>query len=113
MFKRLVKMWSDWLGDRDLEIAIRKELARLGHNSKIALIRQSRLEAIERPGWVQVWSFSVEYERADGVDRLFGTARDDGRSGTKVFISSDSRDRNQQLAQWCEGLIRRVDRGIR
>ncbi len=113
MRSKWLKAWTDWLGDRDLEMAIRRELGKQNYASVTARIRQSRLEAIERPGWVQVWSFTVESTLASEPIELFGAARDDGRSGTRVFLSPSNSDRNRQLAQWCDGLIRRIDRGIR
>ncbi len=117
MLSKWINAWTGWLGDRDLELAIRRELARQQFASTTARIRRSRLEAIERPGWVQVWSFTVDTTQASRPVELFGAARDDGREhgrrGTVVFLSGESNERNRQLAEWCEGRIRRVDRGLR
>jgi hypothetical protein len=113
MLKKWLAAWNNWLGDRDLQLAIYREVARLGYADPRPAVVQARLEAIERPGWVQVWSFLVEVRREGEVTLLYGTARDDGRRGTKVVLALDNDSRNRQLALWCQGLIRRVDRGIR
>ncbi|QDT69013.1 hypothetical protein MalM25_19390 [Planctomycetes bacterium MalM25] len=114
MLKQLLESWSDWTGDKRLTQAIRRELARLGYAVNAAETREVRLTAIERPGWVQVYRFRVETVTNDENPHsrrevtLHGVSRDDGRkSRIEVLLSESLSERNQQLEDWSEGLIRR------
>lgn len=108
MLKTLLQRWSDWTGDRGLEVAIRAELRRQDLGPHSAKIREVRLIAIERPGWVQVRRFYVEAKRDGSPVMLGGVARDDGRkSKIEVLITSDTRELKQRIDAWCDGLIRR------
>lgn len=114
MFKQWAQRWSDWTGDKKLTDAIRAELRRGGWAVHSAQIRDVRLAAIERPGWVQVYRFAVEttlqtenpHHRRAAV--LLGLSRDDGRrSRIEVFLTEDEAAWRERLEQWSEGLIRR------
>ena len=109
MLKWLRQHWSDWLGDRSLEVAVRSELRRAGYAVHAAQIRRHRLVAIERPGWVQVHRFEVETRDAAGnALTLLGALRDDGRrERPAVLLTTNPAERSRQLDTWCEGLIRR------
>lgn len=109
MFRHLIERWKNWVGDAELERAIRDELVRQGFPRQGSQLRGTHLYAIQRPGYVQVWSFEVDTQRG-GLDvHLYGAARDDtrneGRQSAAVIISSDPIEVEQQLAQWSEGLI--------
>ena len=85
MLKAWLAKLSDWTGDKDLLKAIHKQLRDDGYAVNGAQIREVRLAAIQRPGWLQVYRFYVEtvtngenpHERREV--RLLGLSRDDGR----------------------------------
>ncbi|MEQ8847551.1 hypothetical protein [Botrimarina sp.] len=114
MFKQWSERWRDWTGDRRLTDAIRAELRRGGWAVHSAQIRDVRLVAIERPGWVQVYRFAVEttlhtdnpHDRRAAV--LLGLSREDGRkSRIDVLLTEDESTWRERLETWSEGLIRR------
>lgn len=113
MLKKLLQRWADWVGDRSLELAIHAELRRQEYAVHAAHVRDFRLYAIERPGWVQVHRFRVETSTRAG-DRvvLFGAIRDDGRrERPEILLSKEQNQVNQKLAAWSDGLIRHRSRG--
>lgn len=109
MLRHLINRWNNWLGDSSLERAIRDQLVRQGYPRQASQIQHARMVAIERPGWVQVWRFTVvtKHKGDDGLNEvtLFGAARDDGRCSTSVLLSTDQRLVHVRLAEWSEGLI--------
>lgn len=114
MLKQLFQRLSDWTGDTHLTKAIHAELRRGGYAVNAAEVREVRLAAIERPGWVQVYRFSVEtstnpenpHERRPVV--LLGLSRDDGRkSRIEVLLTEDEAAWRARLDAWSDGLIRR------
>lgn len=112
MFKNLLRNWSDWTGDKRLTEAIRRELRRGGYAVNASQIRQVRLAAIERPGWVQVYRFSVETETMEENPHirrkalLFGVSREDGRkSRIEVLLTEEETTYQEQLQTWSEGLL--------
>jgi hypothetical protein len=107
MLRYLLDKWQNWIGDSSLELAIRKELVRQGFPRQASRILDARMVAIQRPGWVQVWRFRVDTKQAGERVTLFGAARDDGRTGTKVLISTQLDVVEQQIHKWSEGLILR------
>ncbi|TWT98116.1 hypothetical protein Pla108_22730 [Botrimarina colliarenosi] len=117
MLKRLLKRWADWTGDKRLTDTIRAELRRLGYAVNAAQVRRVHLAAVERPGWVQIYCFTVEtrtneenpHTRRDVV--LHGVSRDDGRkSRTEMLLTEDEACWRQQLDSWSDGLILRPQR---
>ncbi|QGJ71239.1 Hypothetical protein PBC10988_29430 [Planctomycetales bacterium 10988] len=103
--------WETYVGDRDLELAIRKQLREESYGSELASIRHVRLAAVERPGWVQVYEFQIETKTKEKTPvLLFGLAHDDGRKQTKVRLFPTEEARKMQFDQWSEGLITRKRR---
>ncbi len=114
MLGGLLKRWSDWTGDKHLTKAIRRELRNEGYAVNAAEIREVRLAAIERPGWVQVYRFTVEtstHEENPHTRRpvvLLGLSREDGRkSRIEILLTEDEAVWTEKLDAWSEGLIRR------
>lgn len=114
MLKSLLERWSDWTGDTRLTQAIHAELRRGSFAVHAARVRDVRLAAIERPGWVQVYRFSVETatNEENPHDRrrvvLLGLSRDDGRrSRIDVLLTEDEGEWRERLAAWSDGLILR------
>ncbi len=103
--KNLVTRWNNWVGDRHLELAIRDRMVAQGL-PRSALIRNVRLSAIERPGWVQIYRFEVSSSDESGSPwRMLGVARDDGRASTQVRLFHNQAEADTQFATWSEGLI--------
>ncbi len=116
--KNLAQRWNDWCGDREMELAIRKHLTKEGYYGNTAQLKNVRLVAVQRPGWLQVYRFeaTVRVTPPDGSDDqpdapaeyrdLYGLVREDvrkNRSDVRVFDLAGHR--NRQFDQWSEGLI--------
>ncbi|GAB5403589.1 MAG: hypothetical protein Aurels2KO_18200 [Aureliella sp.] len=113
-WKKLSEKWSNWVGDRDLEILLRSRLKNRGYRGDGARFESVRLVAIKRPGWVQVYSFQaivrpmqVETDGdGGGEEKLYGLVRQDERgSRTDVEFFTDPAPRRRLFRDWSEGLI--------
>lgn len=105
LIRQWLKRWKDWIGDRDMELAIRAALRKQGYNTGQRIVN-FRLVAIERPGWVSIYEFNVEGAKlAERSVELYGVARDDARRSTIVRIYEKIESRDQQRAAWSEGMI--------
>ena len=127
LLKRWQSSWDQWVGDRDLELTIRGTLSDHGFGGRTAVLRRVRLEAIERPGWIQIYSFSAEVHvrkdlsvanatSSDPSDLaeptvIYGVVIDDGRRNARSEVYLVEADRDNQLDEWATGLIRRGQRG--
>lgn len=112
VFSKLFQSWADWTGDKRLAEAIRRELRRQSYAVNAAQIRDVRLAAIERPGWVQVYRFAVETTtnqenpHAKRPVVLLGLSRDDGRKPRiEVLLTEDEAAWRERLDEWSDGLI--------
>lgn len=110
LLKRATQRWQAWVGDRDMENAIREQMSRDGYFGRSAKFHNVKLVAIQRPGWVQVYRFeaTVRVKGSEEADRqwLLGLALDDGRKGTKVRVFTSAQERKAIFAQWSDGFIR-------
>ncbi|MEM8732587.1 MAG: hypothetical protein AAGG44_00090 [Planctomycetota bacterium] len=109
-FGGLAKKWTSWIGDRDMELALRKHLDSQGFYGDTARFENLRLAAVQRPGWLQVFVFSVEVrersERNSSV-QLHGIVRQDERyNKTDIRTFSAKYERNSLFSEWSEDLIR-------
>ncbi len=109
--RQLVDNWASWLGDRDLEIALRKHLNEQGFFGDSAKFRQLRLMAVQRPGWLQVYTFTVEamsqLNTSEQPQCLFGIVRQDERyNRLEISVFSNRSERSKLLDEWSEDLIR-------
>lgn len=123
-FQHLRQKWNDWCGDRDMEMAIRRHLTENGFYGGTAQLRNVRLVAVQRPGWLQVFRFEATVrvrpvqespssaDPSDSVDpepeyrELFGLVRDDIRHSIQsVRVFDDSGQRRELFARWSEDLI--------
>ncbi len=59
VLRNLRERWNDWCGDREMELAIRKHLNENGFFGGTATLRNVRLVAVQRPGWLQVFRFEA------------------------------------------------------
>ncbi len=112
IIKGLLESWSGWIGDRDLEFAVRSELSRRGWSGATAQFSQFRLVAIRRPGWLQIFSFDVTWDAvlcgAQQPSSAFGLVRQDERYhklDIELFATASSRD-VLLLDQWSDGMHR-------
>ena len=95
------------LRNKTAEQDIRHYLATHGYYGRSARFDELELHAVGRPGWVQVFRFTVEARKQSGEwDRLLGALRDDQRSKSlKVFLSRSPFEQRQRLEMWSAGLI--------
>ena len=113
-----VDRWNNWVGDSDMERAIRKYLSTIGFFGDTAKLRNVRLVAVQRPGWIQVFRFEVtarvrpEESDEDGPDHaaeyssLYGLIREDARKNHQdISVFDDEEDRRALFAEWSEDLI--------
>lgn len=100
--------WDSYVGDRDLEVAIRKDLDANGYGGSTAAIFDTRLAGTVRPGWVQVSTFRVQAKhRASGERReLYGVSREDERRAeSAIRLLASVEDRDALLTDWTEGML--------
>lgn len=99
--------WSNWVGDRDMELSIRKRLTAEGFYGNTAKLARVKLSVVKRPGWVQVYQFEFSAKPIDpnedqrtvdhwtiGYGLVFEDARK-GQSDVKLF---------QTYGHWVEAL---------
>ncbi len=127
--QHLRQRWNDWCGDRDMELSIRKHLSENGFYGGTARLRNVRLVAVQRPGWLQVFRFEAtarlqpagsaaapnpgfDSQSDDSPDaeaeyrELFGLVRDDIRHKiNSVRIFEDESERRALFARWSQDLI--------
>jgi len=121
MFQWLAKwkeQWSGWISDSDLERSLRAHLCGRGYYGDSAKFLAFRLVAIQRPGWLQVFSYCVEARVATGehsavppaereVVKLFGLVRQDERyRRCDIEIFRNASERYALYNRWTEDLIR-------
>ncbi len=110
ILQRLADRWSNWLGDRDLELAIRKALNAEGYYGDLARVNDLRLVAIERPGWLQVLVFSAEARPAaegSAAITLAGIVRQDERyNRQEIRVFQRRYERNELFETWSQDLVK-------
>lgn len=114
--KSLQEKWNNWCGDHEMEQEIRKHLSKNGYYGKSVKLRNVRLVAVQRPGWLQVFRFEatarLQFEETDGpdpeasYDELFGLVREDIRHNiTDVRVFQDQVERRELFLRWGKDLI--------
>lgn len=116
--KHLREKWDNWCGDRDMELAIRRHLSERGFFGPTAKLKNVRLVAVQRPGWLQVYRFEAtarlrpteqcddEPDREPEYLELLGLVRDDIRYNVhtvRTFLKES--ERRDLFATWSEDLI--------
>lgn len=107
--KHLAEKWQNWIGDRDLEMALRRHLDKEEFYGDSAQFRNMKLAAVQRPGWLQVFLFEVTAKSRIGESyvELFGIVRQDERfNKTEIKTFSRKFERSEIFQQWSEGLIK-------
>ena len=105
----LRERWRRNVGDPRAERMIRAELDERGFGGSMALILDTRLAAVERPGWVQVSRFEARAKHLATGDRrtFYGVTRDDERSNdTRIGLFEIEAEREAQFLEWSDGLLR-------
>ena len=94
------------------EREIRDWLTGNGYYGRSARFQEVELHAIQRPGWLQIFRFSVTARNEDDEwHDLFGLLRDDERyRRLDVEIFPNESQRNELLQEWSKGLIVRRSR---
>ena len=118
LLKHIRKRWEDWCGDHDMEVTIRKHLTVNGFFGGTAKLRNVRLVAVQRPGWLQVFRFDAtvrvrpEIDEEVGKDpepeyrEVFGLVKDDIRHKVNtVRFFEQEQERIELFARWSEDLI--------
>ena len=97
------------ISNKCVEKDIRDWLSQNGYFGNSAKIRELELHAIKRPGWLQVFRFTVEAKTRGGQwIKLHGSARDDERyQDLKIKVFTAKQQQQQLLSEWSSGLIRR------
>ena len=116
-FSQIRESWANWTGDSEMDSAIRRGLSTAGYFGNTAKIRNFRLVAVQRPGWLQVFRFEATARLrlqiiedapdppAEYVD-LFGLIREDVRKNdTMVRFYQNADERTEMFARWSEDLI--------
>ena len=108
-----------------MEVAIRRSLTSDGFYGNGAKLKNVRLVAVQRPGWLQVYRFEARVRvKPDGANEtetdihdsqpdaepeyqeLLGLVRNDARtSGHDVRVFIDENDRRQVFADWSDEMI--------
>ncbi|MDG2013820.1 MAG: hypothetical protein P8J33_09960 [Pirellulaceae bacterium] len=86
---------------------VRDWLNNNGYYGRSAKFGELELHAIKRPGWLQVFRFSVAAKTtSDEWHDLYGVLRDDERyRRLDIEVSTDLTIRDERLAEWSTGLI--------
>ena len=124
VLRNLRERWNNWCGDREMELAIRKHLNENGFFGGTATLRNVRLVAVQRPGWLQVFRFEalarvrpdepadetadqeLDPDQKPQYRQLFGLVRDDIRHKmNSVRVFEDEDQRRELFANWSEDLI--------
>ncbi len=116
--KHLRKRWEDWCGDHEMEKTIRKHLTQNGFFGGTARLRNVRLVAVQRPGWLQIFRFDATVRvKPENLDddavapeaeyrEVFGLVKDDIRHKVNtVRFFEEEQERVDLFACWSEGLI--------
>lgn len=97
------------IANKYIEKDIREWLDSHGYFGSSAQVQELELHAIKRPGWLQVFRFTIRAKTKSGKwELLYGSARDDERYQDLTIKAFPSRMQQQQLLKdWSEGMIRR------
>lgn len=122
LLKSLANRWKNWVGDADMERAIRRHLSDQGYFGGTAKLRNVRLVAVQRPGWLQVYRFDCtarlapwpsDEQRCGGgpeqtvYHELYGLVREDQRRDLTVIRTFEQPQQQAELlARWSDSLVK-------
>ncbi len=105
-FQRWRERWTNWVGDREMELSIRKRLTAAGYYGNTAKLTRVQLVALERPGWVQVYRFEYSAKKVGQTEMATG----EGWTNGFGVVSEDARKMKSEVrlfqtrSQWIDGL---------
>ena len=96
------------IGNKTAEKDIRDFLSSNGYYGNSAKFIELEIHAIKRPGWLQVFRFTVEAKSVDDQwVTLFGAMKDDERFKlNEIQLFQNFNRRGHQLSTWSEGLLK-------
>lgn len=102
LLRQLADRWGSWVGDRDMELQIRRALTRDGYMGASAELSRVRLVFIQRPGWIQVYSFDARLATQQRESRsVYGLLRQDERSSRcEIQCLTSPAARASLLQEW-------------
>ncbi len=111
-------MLSRVIGNRVTEKDVRSWMERNGIYGNSAEIRELELHAVQRPGWLQIFSFHARIKRREQSDHpwqeVYGVVKDDerrqGTNKTQVELFATVEQQSIKLEKWSQGLIVRGNR---
>ena len=99
------------ISNRVTEKDIRDWLDAQDFNGAMARFSELELHAIRRPGWEQVFRFTVSVRQSEMTERctLFGVLRDDERKTNtsnqlQIVVFQSQPDQQKLLNEWSEGM---------
>lgn len=106
-------MIDNLIRNRTTEKDIRGWMDKNGFYGSSAKIKELELYAVQRPGWLQIFSFQVRVKSRQPSEQpwqeMFGVVKDDerrrGEMKTQVELFPTAQQQTDQLLQWSEGLI--------
>ena len=97
------------IGNKVIEKDLRGYLTEQGYCGETAQFASLELAAIQRPGWLQVFTFEVRVKEIHTSDwkELLGVCRDDERFDQfDVVLNEDHSVRDAKFNEWSADLIR-------
>jgi len=112
-------MLENAIRNRVTEKDVRSWMDQNGFYGSSADIRQLELHAVQRPGWLQIFSFQTRVKSRQQSDQpwqeMYGVVNDDerrrGGAKTQVELFPTAQQQAAKLDQWSDGLIARKDSG--
>ena len=112
-------MSSNVIRNRVTEKDVRAWMDKNGFYGGSAEIHRLELHAIERPGWLQIFSFEARVKSRKDSEHpwreLYGVVKDDerrrGANKTKVELFGSIEQQTEKLEQWSQGLIAKKTNG--
>lgn len=92
---------------RSTEKDILDYLSSQGFDQTSTSLRDVELVGIKRPGWLQIFTFTVSTNRDEAHDTLFGVLRDDQRTTSEFFLLQTEADQRRIVGRLTDGLITR------
>jgi hypothetical protein len=89
---------------RSTEKEICEYLLSQGFDESRTTVRDVELIGIERPGWIQVFTFTVSARDDDQRETWFGVLRDDQRAASDFFLLSTETEQRQVIERLTDGL---------
>lgn len=106
-------MLDSLIRNRTTEKDVRAWMDKNGFHGNSATITELELHAVQRPGWLQIFSFQARVKShqpsEDPWQEMFGVVKDDerrrGEMKTQVELFTSREQQSEKLQQWSEGLI--------